>query len=54
MRLTHWLARLARKHAVARSGIRRKRYGDVASAVELLEDQADADFAKAKELKAKK
>lgn len=39
MRLTHWLAGLARKQVVAWSGTRRKRNGDVASAVELLEDR---------------
>jgi len=39
MRLTHWLAGLARKQVVAWSGTRRKRHGDVASAVELLEDR---------------
>jgi len=39
MRLTHWLARLARTHNLARRSIRRKRYGDVRPAVERLEDR---------------
>ena len=39
MRLTHWLAGLARKWVVGWSGSRRKQNGDVASAAELLEDR---------------
>jgi|GEM_PF-5742160 hypothetical protein len=39
MRLTYWLARLARTHNLSRRSIRRKRHGDVRPAVERLEDR---------------
>ena len=39
MRLTHWLAGLARKQPLSRRSIRRKWHGDLRPAVERLEDR---------------